>query len=73
MKHARFALDDELAPILSRMWMLPHDAAARSAVATFSAEQALADLLALEARLDATLDRVTESTRPAAGALVLLH
>lgn len=68
----RNPLEQQLGPIVARLWMLPRDGAAlgsRVGEPPFSPELALRQLQALEAELDASLS----PARSADDSFVLLH
>ena len=76
----RNPLDQQLGPIVARLWMLPRGAtsAAMDAITDepFSPEQALRQLQALEAgeaALDAELDASLSAGQSSADSFVLLH
>lgn len=70
----RNPLEQQLGPIVARLWMLPGSSASFGAGASvteeqFSPERALRQLQALEAELDASLN----PTQAASESFVLLH
>lgn len=64
----RNSLEQQLGPIVARLWMLPGTGPAL-AEQPFDAQQALRQLNALEAELDASL----RPAQPASESFVLLH